>query len=86
MEWDPGDSKTNSNFNQFCFYPPTKNSFSTGTDAVLLPVGKQVGEAEREVVKKPRSKGGKGLPNLYLFLGNHYTALHLTLATSPGNY
>ena len=49
-------------------------------------MGKQVGEAEREVVKKPRSKGGKGLPDLYLFLGSRYTALHLTLATSPVNH
>ncbi|XP_064817690.1 uncharacterized protein LOC135534719 isoform X1 [Oncorhynchus masou masou] len=39
----------------------------------------------REVVKRPRSKGGKGLPDLYLFLGSRYTALHLTLATSPVN-
>lgn len=35
------------------------------------------------MVKRPRSKGGKGLPDLYLFLGSRYTALHLTLATSP---
>lgn len=39
----------------------------------------------REVVKRPRSKGGKGLPDVYLFLGSCYTALHLTLATSLVN-
>ncbi|XP_071235264.1 uncharacterized protein [Salvelinus alpinus] len=40
---------------------------------------------KREVVKRPRSKGEKGLPDLYLFLGSCYTALHLTLAISPVN-
>ncbi|XP_052365534.1 uncharacterized protein LOC127924897 [Oncorhynchus keta] len=33
----------------------------------------------------PGPRGGKGLPDLYLFLGSRYTALHLTIATSPVN-
>uniref|UniRef100_A0AAV2KHX4 Reverse transcriptase zinc-binding domain-containing protein n=1 Tax=Knipowitschia caucasica TaxID=637954 RepID=A0AAV2KHX4_KNICA len=37
----------------------------------------------REVLKKPKEKGGKGVPDLPLFLGARFTALHLALATSP---
>ncbi|XP_055788960.1 uncharacterized protein LOC129861847 [Salvelinus fontinalis] len=59
-------------------------SFSPGADAFLLPVGEQVGEAEGGG-QEAQVQGGKGLPDLYLFLGSRYTALHLTLATSPAN-
>uniref|UniRef100_A0AAV2JLY8 Reverse transcriptase domain-containing protein n=1 Tax=Knipowitschia caucasica TaxID=637954 RepID=A0AAV2JLY8_KNICA len=37
----------------------------------------------REVLKKPKEKGGKGVPDLPLFLGARFIALHLALATSP---
>ena len=37
----------------------------------------------RDVMKKPREKGGKGVPDLYLFLGSIYTSLHLKIATIP---
>jgi hypothetical protein len=44
-----------------------------------------VGEAEEGGGQEAQVQGGKGLPDLYLFLGSRYTALHLTLATSPVN-
>ncbi|KAM7388943.1 hypothetical protein PAMP_022963 [Pampus punctatissimus] len=34
-------------------------------------------------MKKPKEKGGKGVPDLYLFLGSRYTTLHITHATDP---
>ncbi|XP_042275457.1 uncharacterized protein LOC121902267 [Thunnus maccoyii] len=34
-------------------------------------------------MKKPKEKGGKGVPDLYLFLGSRYTTLHLKIATDP---
>ena len=37
----------------------------------------------REVMKRPKEKGGKGVPDLYLFLGSRYTTLHIKLATDP---
>ncbi|KAJ0055440.1 hypothetical protein NL108_018665 [Boleophthalmus pectinirostris] len=37
----------------------------------------------REVLKKPKEKGGKGVPDLPLFLGTRYTALHLALSQDP---
>ena len=37
----------------------------------------------REVMKKPKEKGGKGVPDLHLFLGSRYTALHTAYATAP---
>ncbi|KAK7893054.1 hypothetical protein WMY93_022206 [Mugilogobius chulae] len=37
----------------------------------------------REVLKKPKDKGGKGVPDLPLFLGARYTALHIALSRGP---
>lgn len=37
----------------------------------------------RETMKKTKDKGGKAVPNLHLFLGAKYSALHLALGTSP---
>ncbi|XP_044074896.1 uncharacterized protein LOC122886585 [Siniperca chuatsi] len=34
-------------------------------------------------MKKPKEKGGKRVPDLYLFLGSRYTALHITTTTAP---
>lgn len=34
-------------------------------------------------MKKPKDKGGKGVPDLNLFLGSKYTAQHVTAATAP---
>ncbi|XP_042275461.1 uncharacterized protein LOC121902270 [Thunnus maccoyii] len=34
-------------------------------------------------MKKPKEKGGKGVPDLYLFLGSRYITLHLKTATDP---
>lgn len=38
---------------------------------------------KREVMKRPKEKGGKGVPDLYLFLGSLYTTLHFKAATAP---
>lgn len=37
----------------------------------------------RCVMKRPKDKGGKGVPDLFLFLGSRYTAEHITQATDP---
>ncbi|XP_041946294.1 uncharacterized protein LOC121707630 [Alosa sapidissima] len=37
----------------------------------------------REVLKKRPENGGKGLPDPHLFLGAHFTALHIRYATAP---
>lgn len=37
----------------------------------------------RDIMKRPKEKGGKGVPDLYLTLGSMYTALHLKIATDP---
>lgn len=37
----------------------------------------------RDIMKRPKEKGGKGVPDLYLLLGSQYTALHLLRATDP---
>ncbi|XP_028428340.1 uncharacterized protein LOC114551501 [Perca flavescens] len=34
-------------------------------------------------MKKPKEKGGKGVPDLLLFLGSRFTAIHITAATAP---
>lgn len=38
---------------------------------------------QRKIMKRPKEKGGKGVPDLYLFLGSTFTALHLRAATAP---
>nr|XP_055049514.1 uncharacterized protein LOC129435009 [Misgurnus anguillicaudatus] len=40
---------------------------------------------KRETVKKRKENGGKGHPDLGLFLGSNFTALHLKYATSPSS-
>ncbi|KAG1928989.1 hypothetical protein F2P79_023211 [Pimephales promelas] len=38
---------------------------------------------KREVVKKRKENGGKGLPDPHLFLGSRFTALHIKYALTP---
>lgn len=37
------------------------------------------------VMKRPKEKGGKGIPDLWLFLGSRYTGLHMTTVTAPSS-
>ena len=37
----------------------------------------------REVLKKPKVKGGKAVPDLYLFLGSLFTAVQLKCEINP---
>ncbi|XP_033998587.1 uncharacterized protein LOC117492420 [Trematomus bernacchii] len=37
----------------------------------------------RKEMKKSKQKGGKGVPDLHLFLGSRYAALHIYAATAP---
>lgn len=37
----------------------------------------------RKEMKKPKEKGGKGVPDLHLFLGSRYTSLHIYASTAP---
>uniref|UniRef100_A0A8C7IU91 Reverse transcriptase domain-containing protein n=1 Tax=Oncorhynchus kisutch TaxID=8019 RepID=A0A8C7IU91_ONCKI len=67
------------------FIPPRRSILDLERMLFYFLWGGKWERLRREVVKRPRSKGGKGLPDLYLFLGSRYTALHLTLATSPVN-
>ncbi|XP_055770772.1 uncharacterized protein LOC129846978 [Salvelinus fontinalis] len=67
------------------FIPPRRSLLALERMLFYFLWGSKWERLRREVVKRPRSKGGKGLPDLYLFLGSRYTALHLTLATSPAN-
>ncbi|XP_061683673.1 uncharacterized protein LOC133504940 [Syngnathoides biaculeatus] len=39
----------------------------------------------REVVKKTKEKGGKGVPDFQIFLGSRYTSLHLRSALGPSS-
>ncbi|KAJ8002497.1 hypothetical protein DPEC_G00159520 [Dallia pectoralis] len=61
---------------QACAIPGRKITDSLGSKWERL---------RREVVKRSKAKGGKGLPDLYLFLGSRYTDLYMTLATSPAS-
>ena len=37
----------------------------------------------RDVLKRTKEKGGKGVPDLRLFLGSRYTAQHVAIVTAP---
>ncbi|XP_031671812.1 uncharacterized protein LOC109882153 [Oncorhynchus kisutch] len=67
------------------FIPPQRSILDLERKLFYFLWGGKWERLRREVVKRPMSKGGEGLPDLYLFLGSRYTALHLTLATSPVN-
>lgn len=45
--------------------------------------GSKWGRIRREVMKRPKEKGGKGVPDLYLFLGSTFSSLHLKIVTTP---
>ena len=38
---------------------------------------------KREIMKRPKEKGGKEVPDLHLFLGSTYTTVHMKIAMTP---
>ncbi|XP_070771031.1 LOW QUALITY PROTEIN: uncharacterized protein [Enoplosus armatus] len=65
------------------FFPPRRVLLDLERAIFYFLWGSKWERLRRYVMKKPKEKGGKGVPDLYLFLGSRYTALHITTATAP---
>lgn len=65
------------------FIPPRRVLLDLERAIFYFLWGSKWERLRRETMKKPKEKGGKGVPDLHLFLGSRYTALHITTATAP---
>lgn len=65
------------------FIPPRKVLLDLERAIFYFLWGSKWEKLRRDVMKRPKEKGGKGVPDLYLFLGSRYTALHIKHATEP---
>ncbi|XP_048113833.1 uncharacterized protein LOC125303887 [Alosa alosa] len=65
--------------------PSPPRSFLLGVERAVFYFmwGSKWERLRREVLKKRPENGGKGLPDPHLFLGAHFTALHIRYATAP---
>ncbi|XP_036006074.1 uncharacterized protein LOC118566791 [Fundulus heteroclitus] len=67
------------------FIPPRRVILELQRDIFYFIWDSKWERIRREIMTKPKDKGGKGVPDLYLFLGSYYTSIHFKLAlnTSP---
>lgn len=65
------------------FIPPRKVILDLERAIFYFLWGSKWERLQRSVMKKPKEKGGKGVPDLLLFLGSRFTAIHITAATAP---
>ena len=67
------------------FMPPRRVILDLERAIFYFVWGSKWERLRREVMKKPNEKGGKGVPDLFLFLGSLYTTLHIRYATAPSS-
>lgn len=65
------------------FIPPKRVILDLERAIFYFLWGSKWERLSRNVMKKSREKGGKGVPDLHLFLGSRHAALHVTAATAP---
>ena len=65
------------------FIPPRRVLLDLDRAIFYFLWGSKWERLRRDVMKRPKNKGGKEVPDLYLFLGSRYTTLHITQATDP---
>ncbi|XP_056298028.1 uncharacterized protein LOC130211313 [Pseudoliparis swirei] len=65
------------------FIPPKKVLLDLERAIFYFLWGSKWERLRRSEMKKTKEKGGKGVPDLLLFLGSRYTALHIMAATAP---
>ena len=68
------------------FMPPRRVILTLERAIFYFLWGSKWERLRREVMKKPKEKGGKGVPDLFLFFGSLYTTLHITHATAPSRH
>ena len=67
------------------FMPPKRVILDLERAIFYFVWGSKWERLRREVMKKPKEKGDKGVPDLVLFLGSLYTTLHIRYATAPSS-
>lgn len=65
------------------FIPPRRVLLDLDRAIFYFLWGSKWERLRREIMKKTKEKGGKGVPDLHLFLGSRYTTLHIKYATAP---
>ena len=65
------------------FYPPRRVLLDLERAIFYFIWNSKWERLRREVMKRTKEKGGKGVPDLHLFLGCRYTSLHFKSATNP---
>ncbi len=65
------------------FIPPRRVLLDLDRATFYFLWGSKWERLRRDIMKKPKEKGGKGVPDLHTFIGSRYTTLHLTYATAP---
>ena len=67
------------------FIPPRRVILELQRDIFYFIWDSKWERIKREIMTKPKEKGGKGVPDLYLFLGSHYTSTHFKQAMNMSN-
>lgn len=65
------------------FFPPRRVILNLEQAIFRFVWGSKWGRLRRDVMKKPKEKGGKGVPDLHLIIGSTYTVAHMKIATTP---
>ena len=65
------------------FIPPRRVLLEMERALFYFLWGSKWERLKRTEMKKTKEKGGKGVPDLHLFLGSRYTAIHIKHATAP---
>ena len=65
------------------FIPPHRVRLELERAVFYFLWGSKWERLKRTEMTKTKEKGGKGVPDLHLFLGSRYTALHIKLAMGP---
>lgn len=65
------------------FIPPRRVILTLERSIFYFLWGSKWERLRRETMKRKKENGGKGVPDLYLFLGAKFTALHLALCRDP---
>ena len=65
------------------FTPPRRVLLELDRAIFYFLWGSKWERVTRNEMKKPKSKGGRGVQNFHLFLSSKYTTLHLAYATTP---
>ena len=65
------------------FIPPRRVLLQLDRAIFYFLWGSKWERLRRDIMKKTKDKGGKGVPDLHLFLASRYTATHIKYATDP---